>query len=541
MTSSEQRLHPASILFDIARYARIFAWPALLAYLSGPRRGPQGLDRFGVDASSFEAWLWVLVLPSVVLSIVRYLSFRVRYGPDELVIRSGLFFRNVRHVPYARIQNLDAVQNVFHRALGVVDVRLETGSGGTEPEARLNVLPAAALDDMRARVFAGRVRSDTAARVPSTAEHQSPSPETLPGEGPGQTGSRPPVPLQREPARELLHLTFRDLLLLGFLENKGMVLVGAAYGALWEAGLMDWLWSGLFENTIDARGLYREVVAFLVGRGPLPLGRLALALGGLAGFLVLVRLISMAWAVLRLWGFRLTRSGDDLRVSYGLLTRVTATIPLRRVQTVTVQRGWLHRIVGRASIRVETAGGRAGAATRDREWVAPVITDAGIGSVLAEVLPGLPLAGDDWQPVHPRAFRRAVKPALVAALVPSLVLLALLGWRAALIGAPMVAWAIVSARQHVRHLAWAVSDLRVAFRSGWLSRAETVVRVTRIQGVTLHESPFDRRARMAGVRVDTAGAGEWSHRVNIPYLAVDTAQALQHRLAHAAAQTAFQW
>ena len=36
------------------------------------------------------------------------------------------------------------------------------------------------------------------------------------------------------------------------------------------------------------------------------------------------------------------------------------------------------------------------------------------------------------------------------------------------------------------------------------------------------QSPFDRRHRMASVRVDTAGAGDASHRVDIPYLPVET-------------------
>ena len=118
----------------------------------------------------------MLVLPSLGLSIVRYLTFRIRYEPDELVIRSGLLFRNVRHIPYARVQNLDAVQNVFHRALGVVDVRIETGSG-SEPEARLSVLPAADLDAMRARVFAGRA---PAARARPMADRSLPSDGAVP-------------------------------------------------------------------------------------------------------------------------------------------------------------------------------------------------------------------------------------------------------------------------------------------------------------------------------------------------------------------------
>ena len=71
--------------------------------------------------------------------------------PGELVITSGLIFRNERHVPYGRIQNIDAVQNLLHRLLRVVEVRVETG-GGDEPEARMRVLPLAALEEMRERV-----------------------------------------------------------------------------------------------------------------------------------------------------------------------------------------------------------------------------------------------------------------------------------------------------------------------------------------------------------------------------------------------------
>jgi putative membrane protein len=320
-----------------------------------------------------------------------------------------------------------------------------------------------------------------------------------------------------------------------------MVLVGAAYGALWESGLMNWIWSGLFERTVDARGLFREVGAFLLGRGPLPAGRLALALGGLAAFLVLVRLVSMAWALLRLHDFRLTRTGDDLRVTYGFFTRVAATIPLRRVQTVTTRRGWLHRALGLASIRVETAGGPGGAATRDREWVAPLIRDNEAQRLLAEILAAEVTLDEGWQPVHPRAFRRAVKPVLLVAMIPVTALVLAFGWSVAIVGVPSLIWLVFATRQHVRHLAWLASDVLVAFRSGWWSRAETFVRVNRLQSVALLESPFDRRARMSGVRVDTAGSGEWSHRVHIPYLDAPVADELLRRLSTAAARTDFHW
>ncbi len=540
MTSSEQRLHPASLLFDTARYARVFAWPALLAFFgsgrgAGPRIG-------GFDYGDFDVWLWILLLPSILLSVARFLSFRLRYEPNELVIRSGMMFRNERHLPYARIQNLDAVQNVFHRALGVVDVRVETG-GGTEPEARMSVLPVSALDEMRARVFAGRAR-DTELRESET-ERRDFSPGDAPeADRPTRPGAAPTPAVAHGPKahpEELLHLPLRELLLCGFLENKGMVLVGAAYGALWEAGAMNRFYSWFFDGSVDARGVFREVLAFVTGSAPLPVGRLFLALGGVAGFLVLVRLISMGWAFVRLYDFRLTRQDQGLRITYGLLTRVTATIPLGRVQTLTVHQGWLHRWFHRASIRVETAGGKAGAAVRDREWVAPLIRVEHVAGLVSAIVPEVALGAVEWQAVHPRAFRRAVKRALAVVAFFSAIAVLALGPRALILVLPVVVWTIVSTRQHVKHLGWSATDDMVAFRSGWLRRSETVIRVNRIQAVTAHESPLDRRARMARVRVDTAGAGERSHRVDIPYLAEDVARALAGRLAGLAARTAFRW
>ncbi|MDH4062982.1 MAG: PH domain-containing protein [Acidobacteriota bacterium] len=543
MTASEQRLHPASILFDVARYARIFAWPALLAFFGSGRAADPWAERYGYDIS--ETWLWILMVPSLALSLARYLSFRVRYEPDALVIRSGILFRNVRHLPYARIQNLDAVQNVFHRALGVVDVRIETGGGG-EVEARLSVLPRAALEQMRERVFVGR---GPAVRIPpsdaSSRATAGPAPETSHAPLPVSTaeGADPSATSPRsQPAPvELLHLPLRELLLCGFLENKGMVLVGAAYGALWQAGAMDRIFGWWFAGEVDARGIFGELLAALLGARPLPTGRLMLALGGVAAFLVLVRLLSMAWAFVRLHDFRLTRRGDDLRITFGLFTRVTATIPRRRVQTLTVEQGWLHRRLCRASVRVETAGGSAGTSARDRQWVAPIVALEDVPRLVGEILPGATVEDTVWQSTHPRAFRRAVKPALAGALVLSTLAIVALGWRGMFLALLAVAWAGISARQHVRHLRWAATDRAVAFRSGWLTRRETRVRPNRIQVVTLHESPFDRRAAMARVRVDTAGGGERSHAIDIPYLANDVARALRQRLSTQAARTAFRW
>ena len=61
----------------------------------------------------------------------------------------------------------------------------------------------------------------------------------------------------------------------------------------------------------------------------------------LVTFLLLTRIFSVTWALIRLHDFRLTQQGDDLRAEYGLLTRVAATIPRRRIQTITIRESLL--------------------------------------------------------------------------------------------------------------------------------------------------------------------------------------------------------
>ncbi len=179
---SERRLHPLSFLFSLGSRLREFLVPGLVVLVGA---GSAGWD--------WQGWLLIFLIPSAFIAIVRSLSVRYRFDESELVITSGVFVRNERHVPYARVQNIDAVQNLVHRAVGVVDVRVQTG-GGDEPEATLSVLPLSALEEMRERVFAGR-----AAAAPDAIREVAP-----------------------EVRETLLRLGPRDLALHGFVESRGL-------------------------------------------------------------------------------------------------------------------------------------------------------------------------------------------------------------------------------------------------------------------------------------------------------------------------------
>jgi putative membrane protein len=511
------------MLFAFAGTLKTFALPALVVYFTAGRAQDPApfVGRWmpWAGISNQEFWLLLFIVPGAIAAIARYLSFRVRYEGTELVIRSGILFRNERHVPYLRIQNLDTSRNVVHRLLGVTNVRVETG-GGNEPEATISVLDDRVFDEMRRRVFEGRAR----------AGGPEPAPDVAPVARPDE-------------ALTLLHLPLRELLLHGFLENRGLILIGAAYGALWQFGLPSALWARLTAGW-DAPRLVNEALQEVESGHIVTFVQVAVLIAGLVGVLVLLRLVSMAWAATRLYDFRLSLAGQDLRAEYGLLTRVSTRIPLPRVQTLTVRESPLQRLVGRMSVRVETAGGQGpaeGGARREREWLAPIVETDRVPALVGQVLPGFDVGALSWQPVHPGAVRRAVKPYLLLALVAVAILVGVSGWWG-LAAAPFtITWAVIASRKHVQHMAWAITDEAVAFRSGWLWRHVTVAPVAKIQTVECSESPFDRRALMKGVRVDTAGGSERSHRVDIPYLGRDTADVLHARLAEQISRTAFRW
>src|SRR5688572_14962754 len=93
-SESVHRLHPLSILFSFGSQLRSLALPGLLVLVGA-----------GTSGENWELWALLLLIPYTIVAVVRYIGFRYRYGANEMVISTGLIFKNERHVPYARIQN----------------------------------------------------------------------------------------------------------------------------------------------------------------------------------------------------------------------------------------------------------------------------------------------------------------------------------------------------------------------------------------------------------------------------------------------------
>jgi len=495
-----QRLHPLSLLFSIGSAARGLLLPGIaVLFFSG--------------GSNYEIWLMPFFVFAATMAVVKYASYRYRLGDDEMMVREGVLTRNERHIPYARIQNVNLVQNPFHRMFKVAEVHLETASG-SKPEAIIRVLSLASVEAIREHVFSSRGAAAVA------------------GEGASDPGE--------ERADPLLELPTRELILLGLISNRGMAVIAAVMGVAWQFDLWDYDWEQIAK---DAPKLTEKIGIPIEQPG---LGA-SIALGAAAVILaiVLMKLLSIVWALFRFHGFTLQRRGRRLRARYGLFTRYTAAIPSHRIQLLSSHTTPLHRLSRRSGMLAETAGGAAGneggQSETHRLWLAPIVEADRVEGLTRAVLPDVDLSDAEWNKLPPLAKRRIRNRTFVLSTLVSLIAVGVLGPWGLAVAVVVYPWAVLHAAMWWKHAAWTITSNAMAFRSGWWTRRASIVRFAKIQTVSLTQTPFDRRHDMARLAVDTAGAGKAGHRLNIPFLPQDQAAQLHDRLAREAAQRNFRW
>lgn len=540
--AAAHRLHPLSLLFHFGRALKVVVLPMLFVLLARPSDEPW--------------WATLFVVPGLLHSLMHYLSFRYRFEGDELVVQGGIVFRFERHIPYARIQNIDLAQGPVHRLLRVADVRIETGGGGRAEEAHMQVLSLDAVDGMRRRVAAGRCGA-VSVRPPAR-----PSEDGLPGsserdavartwdaanvgaEDASIAGASTDAPGPRDAPDDVpvgdvvLRLGPRDLLLFGLISNRGTAVVLAALG------LVDRL--GLVPERLDEAQVRR--LDEFDGDGL----RLWLVLGAIA-LLVLWRVLSVAWAFVNLDGFELRLVDDELQTRCGLLTRHTASIPRERIQVVTVTETLLHRLVRRAAVKVDTAGGSVlESKVATRRWVAPLVRRSQLARLVETLVPGAEFDDVAWLSPDPRARRRFLRGWIPLAIAAGLLLAWSLGaesaartpvgrWEtlaAVALAVALLTWGSVDATLRARRIGCAVGRRCFQVRHGLWTRTTRLVRHAKAQSVTVERSPLDRFWRMAGVSVDAAGT---ERPVSMRYLAPEDAERVQARLLSCVCATDFRW
>ncbi|MHB9286037.1 PH domain-containing protein [Halobacteriales archaeon Cl-PHB] len=421
-----------------------------------------GFVVFGFATSSSDSPLSSVVavvgmaLLGVVVSVAWEVAYHRRFDyeltDDTFDISSGVLSRREREIPYHRIQNVDVSQNVIQRSLGIAELRLET-AGGNETEAELRYVSRPEADRLQDEV--GRRKRGVA------AAEETPD----------------------EPAAELFSLEPRELVILG-LVSTDFRLVGFI--------------------TVVLSGF---APAFAESLSPGP--GLLLWLGPVFAVVVLLALwaISGVRSMLRYWGFRLTQAGDELRYERGLLQRYNGTIPLEKVQTVTIRENPLARALGYATLVVETAGYSQGNGT-SVESAVPLARRDRIEELARSVEPVGEVSFD--RPPKRARTRYGVRYTLVVGLLTGLGYLAHEVTRAFpwwYLGAGLLVAVPLAAHFTWVNRGYHADEDYVVTRNGFWRRQTTIVPYYRVQAVFSTQTIFQRRRDLGSVTIDTASSG----------------------------------
>ncbi len=458
--AAERRLHPLSWLFVLLAQLRQFILP-LAALLFFGQRDDQAL------------WPLVGVAVLALVSVWQYFTYRYRIDGDSLVVRSGLLHRQLRQVPFARIHNVALHQTLLHRLFGVAEVRLES-AGGDKPEAQMRVLrmsDALALEQLVRRRSAAATGEGMAA---SATAHAADA-----------------------PARTLLQLPPMEVLRLGLVSNRGLLVLGGGAAALSQVSPR--MFSGLFEHW--GQTLFGWADAHHFGAQEY----LAVGASLVLAFVLLLRAFSMLLALLQYFGFRLDQQGRRLTVERGLLTRLRTSAPRRRIQAWTLHEGLTHRLLRRRSLDVDTAAGGEPGKQRSLRELAPIATADACDALVRHLLPGAQWPPAQWQPLHRLAWLRLAWPgALIALLVCAAACWRFGAW--GLLALAWLPWSGFVAHRHARHAGYACDERLVAVHGGWWSRYWRFAEVDKLQALQLAQSPLDRCCGTATLLLDTAGA-----------------------------------
>lgn len=440
---SEGRVHPAAILIWLFQDLR----KAALGFLPVLTLGSWGIAVAGV-----------MLLLVVIQAVIKYFVFSYRIDGDTLIVAGGFLFRWRRVIPLARVQSVEIVQGLVHRLFDVTELRVEA-IGGQESEAAIPALAPATAEAMRARLLVGGA-SDL-------------------GEEAGPAGVPP-----------LVSLTPKRLVVAGLTGGR-VAVIAAILGSLQQ-----------FETRLD-----RSIDS--LGQWLAPAGSRAvfIVVALVLVFLLVTFAISIVATLAVYWGFTLRLEQSRLLIERGLLETRSSSIPLHRIQAITVHENPIRRLMKLASCTVTVAGFESrGQDKQERSMLLPISPRADAFSLVLAVL-GLEIREELLERLPARALAKRVTlgvPFAASAVAAGAILGS--GWTLAGIAGGVALLAGIFAAW--RMAGYLTQEDQVIVRRGILVRKTTVVPMRNVQHLVLVRSPLQLAFGLGSVRLGVPKAAQ---------------------------------
>ncbi|GAB3601474.1 PH domain-containing protein [Microbacterium tumbae] len=400
----------------------------------------------------------VVVLCLAFWLVWRFQQFRIT--DEHVEVRKGIVFRSHRRAPLDRVQGVNLTRPFPARLIGMA--KLEVVGAGTDANVPLEYLSTAKAEKVRSDIL--RLASGARAAREAARSGQPPASirQQFVGEfNAGVNGLIGGVDLADVAPESVVKIPTGRLV--------GSQLLSAV------------LWF-VFFLVIVGIVLLSTIPAILRDEGPgASFAIIGIALG--TGIPLILATVAITWAqISKSLRYSIAPTADGVRITFGLFTTVTETIPPGRIFAVEVAQSLLWRPFGWWTIKINRMTGKSASqqqsgTAQQFNIVLPVGKRADVERVLGLIMPDLPAAdlpliwehgilgpqqGDPYIRMQPRAW-----------------------WRRP------VSW-----RRH----GLTVTDFGLILRRGVLWRKLAVFPLARLQGVSISQGPVDRLQRVGWMK-----------------------------------------
>ncbi|MBD3109691.1 PH domain-containing protein [Bacillus sp. AGMB 02131] len=466
--SEARRLHPAAIVLNVSKTLKEAFIPLILFIV--------------LQSSNDSPWSYfelivlggALVL-GLISGIVTWYKFTYEIDENEIRIRSGVFIKKERFIRLERIQSIDITEGIIQRLFSLVKVSIETAgsSSNGKAEAELTAITKAEAALFQTLLQASKKKQDPLMVSSSESEEE-----------------------KRESAeeRKLFELSFSKLCLMAATSGGVGVVLSGAFVLYTQ-----------FSEVISQYGLYNDVEELVASS--------IMITAGLIFFgVVIAYIIATLRIILKYAYFTVTKSGNELIISRGLLEKRRLTIPIHRIQALRIVENIVREPFGYATLYVETASGSIQNEGNANVMLLPIIKKKRIKALLASFDIDYEL-----EVAIKHVPKRAMRRYLIRALLWNIPLVAV-WFLFKPFGYVYVIWlpiCIALAYAAFRTAGWNIANkqLTLVFRK-FVSKQTYVVLNNKIQSLTYKQSDFQKRSRLGTINVfSKTGVGPSMGRV----------------------------
>ncbi len=306
------------------------------------------IEAFPIFAIAFI----VIYLCLIAYRIMYYKTSGYELTENEIKCNRGVLFRKRSVLDYKKVHAINKKQNLFHRVFGIAILTVDSGSTNTSHQAEITIIE-------NSKTVDALVNELNALKESGIRSADAPKEEVL--------------------------LTDRDSLY-RFTSKKKMLytLINIASTSFFTAlfGVLAIIMIGVCKLMLqlDALGTWGQYFLFA----------LLITVAAMLLFSVFSFIGCMIHSFIGYHNFTITKRGNDIQISFGLLERHTNTFSYDRIKAVKISQGLVQRMLGFAAIKLEVIGyTNDGANDNNAELgvLVPFCKYNEIGEILNKVLP----------------------------------------------------------------------------------------------------------------------------------------------------------